>query len=186
MIMSIEEIKVRIAGSGGQGTLSAGIILANSFFYNNFKVFQTQSYGAAVRGEIAACDVIISSGEIYEINMDTVDYLLIMNKSSFEAYRSNLIKDGTLIIFDSLLKELKPLMKNSDYQIYALNDEMILKEIKSPLPLSISLIGGFLKLINQIPLETVENAIKKNLSANHNELNVKALQLGFQNIKRIN
>ena len=45
--------------------------------------------------------------------------------------------------------------------------------------------GGFLKLTNRIRLESVENAIKKNLSPKLYELNVKALQLGFENINTI-
>ena len=144
--MALEEIKIRIAGSGGQGIVSAGIILANSFFLKNFQVFQTQSYGAAVRGSSAACDVIISSREIYEVNMDLVDYLLVMNKSSFHIYRSNLIEDGSLLLLNSLIKNTQEDVKNCKFEIFLLDDEKILEEIKSPLPLSISLLGGFLKI----------------------------------------
>ena len=185
MIMTNKEIKIRIAGSGGQGIVSAGMILANSYFLNNFQVFQTQTYGAAVRGETAACDVIVSSSEIYEINMNQIDYLLIMNKSSFEAYKSNLIEKGTIILFDSLLKELSLLLKNNSFQIFTLNDEKILKEITSPLPLSISLLGGFIKQTDQISLETIEKVIKNNLSEKYLEINIKALKLGYESIKKV-
>ena len=183
--MVLEEIKIRIAGSGGQGIVSAGIILANSFFLKKFQVFQTQTYGAAVRGSSAACDVIISSREIYEVNMDRVNYLLVMNKSSFNAYRLNLIEGGAILILNSLLNNSQVDIKNRHLQVYLLNDEKILKEIKSPLPLSMSLIGGFLKITDLISLDIVEDAIKKNLSQKYHEINVKALKLGFQNIKKI-
>ena len=75
--------------------------------------------------------------------------------------------------------------ENYHFSSYVLNDKKILEEIKSVLPLSISLIGGFFKITNLISLETVNNAIKMNLSEKYYENNIKALKLGYENIKKI-
>ncbi|NHI94666.1 MAG: hypothetical protein EAX96_19400 [Candidatus Lokiarchaeota archaeon] len=179
------DIKIRIAGSGGQGIISAGIIIANAFFLKKFHVLQTESYGAAVRGSTAACNVIISLNPINEINMDEINYLLVMNKTSFEAYISNLIDGGTIILFESLWKEIKHLIKKVKLKVYVLNDMEIIDVIGSALPLSISLIGGFLKLVNLIPLEIVNEVIKNNLSQKNNVINIKALKLGYEKIIKI-
>ncbi|HPX10325.1 MAG TPA: 2-oxoacid:acceptor oxidoreductase family protein, partial [Candidatus Cloacimonas sp.] len=57
--------EVRLSGSGGQGLILAGIILAKAAVLENRKVTQTQSYGPESRGGYSHADVIISDKEIY-------------------------------------------------------------------------------------------------------------------------
>lgn len=101
-MMKFDELKIRITGSGGQGIITAGIILADSFFLKEYKVLQTQTYGAAVRGSSAICDIIISSNEIYEFTLDEFNFLLVMNKPSFIIYHPKLEKSGGILLLKSL------------------------------------------------------------------------------------
>ncbi len=49
------------SGSGGQGVITASIILAEAaVLYENLNSVQSQSYGAAARGGATRSDVIIS------------------------------------------------------------------------------------------------------------------------------
>lgn len=69
-----------------------------------------------------------------------------------------------------------------EISVYVINDEPILSQIISPLPLSLSLIGGLTKIIGVIPLNLVEEVIKRNLSQRFYSENIKALRLGFENL----
>ncbi|MCB5266473.1 MAG: 2-oxoacid:acceptor oxidoreductase family protein, partial [Candidatus Cloacimonetes bacterium] len=50
--------EIRLSGSGGQGLILGGIILARAAVLDNHKVTQTQSYGPESRGGYSRADVI--------------------------------------------------------------------------------------------------------------------------------
>ena len=53
--------EIRLAGSGGQGLILAGVILAEAAgIYDGKFVCQTQSYGPAARGGASKAEVVIS------------------------------------------------------------------------------------------------------------------------------
>jgi 2-oxoglutarate ferredoxin oxidoreductase subunit gamma len=55
--------RVVFSGSGGQGVITAAIILAEAAaLHENLNAVQTQSYGPEARGGATRADVIISEG----------------------------------------------------------------------------------------------------------------------------
>ena len=53
--------EICLSGSGGQGLILAGIILAEAAgIYDGFEITQTQSYGPEARGGASRAEVIIS------------------------------------------------------------------------------------------------------------------------------
>ena len=60
----MERYEVRLSGSGGQGLIFAGIILAEAAGIHDGKyVCQTQSYGPEARGGASKSEVVISDGK---------------------------------------------------------------------------------------------------------------------------
>jgi 2-oxoglutarate ferredoxin oxidoreductase subunit gamma len=57
----MEKYEVRLSGSGGQGLLLAGIILAEGAINDGKNAVQTQSYGPEARGGASKSEVIIST-----------------------------------------------------------------------------------------------------------------------------
>ena len=56
-----ERYEIRLSGSGGQGLITAGIILAEAAGIHDSKfVCQTQSYGPEARGGASRAEVVIS------------------------------------------------------------------------------------------------------------------------------
>ena len=71
----------RLAGEGGQGLITAGIILAAAAAeYTQYNATQTQSYGPESRGGASKADVIISDEDIDYPEMKTADYLVLWPK----------------------------------------------------------------------------------------------------------
>lgn len=58
-------IEIRLSGSGGQGLLLCGIILAEAAILEGLNAVQTQSYGPEARGGASKSEVIISQSEIF-------------------------------------------------------------------------------------------------------------------------
>ena len=60
-----ERFEIRLAGTGGQGAILAGILLADAAVRDGKNVVQTQSYGPEARGGASRSEVVISTQEIH-------------------------------------------------------------------------------------------------------------------------
>ena len=58
------QLELRLSGSGGQGLITAGIILAEAALKDQKNAIQTQSYGPEARGGASKAEVIISDEAI--------------------------------------------------------------------------------------------------------------------------
>lgn len=95
--------KTAFAGSGGQGVLSMGYILAFAAMRDKMNVTYLPSYGAEVRGGTANCTVCVSDEEIASPVASSPDYAVVLNKPSMVKYQKLLKKDGIMLINSSLV-----------------------------------------------------------------------------------
>jgi 2-oxoglutarate ferredoxin oxidoreductase subunit gamma len=94
--------KIIIAGSGGQGVMLLGKVLAQAALRTGKNTTYFPSYGAEVRGGTAYCMVVISDEEIGSPYIQKADTLIILNQPSLEKFRHRLAKKGSLIVNSSL------------------------------------------------------------------------------------
>jgi 2-oxoisovalerate ferredoxin oxidoreductase beta subunit len=100
------ELRIKIAGFGGQGVLSLGLILAAMGKQRNFNVSWLPSYGPEMRGGTANCAIIVNRGTIGSPIVDSnCDLLLILNKPSLEKYLPELGENGVLFYDSSTIEE---------------------------------------------------------------------------------
>lgn len=99
--------EIRIAGSGGQGIVLAGIMLAEAAILDGMYVAQTQNYGPEARGGNSISEVIVSDEEIDYPEALSLDVLVALTQ---EACVRNLpdMKEGGLVIVDSNLVRWVP------------------------------------------------------------------------------
>jgi 2-oxoglutarate ferredoxin oxidoreductase subunit gamma len=98
---------IRLSGSGGQGLVLAGVILAEALgIYEGKNVSQTQSYGPEARGGASRSDVVVSDGEIYYPKSVEVDLLLCLTQESCDQYYPSLKEDGILIVDSDKVRQL--------------------------------------------------------------------------------
>lgn len=96
------EYRIIIAGTGGQGILFMGKVLAQAGMLEGKQVTWFPSYGAEMRGGTANCTLIISEDMIYSPVLINPDILIAMNCPSLERFQPVLKKKG-LLFFDSSL-----------------------------------------------------------------------------------
>lgn len=169
--------RIIIAGSGGQGIMLLGKILAEAAMREDKHVTWLPSYGAEVRGGTAHCMVVISDREIGSPYVGQADTLIVMNSPSLEKFQGRLKNKGLLILNSSLAK--KDIRRNAHTLRHPFTDTAVgLGNIKVANMLALGCLIAKKKLVN---LKTVFRVIadfapsdKKDLI----EINKKALEKG--------
>lgn len=98
----LKEISILVAGSGGQGIVLLGKLIAHGGMIEGKNVTCFPSYGAEVRGGTANSTVIISDQMIGSPIIQNPDILIVMNNASLERFQPKLKANG-LMIYDSSL-----------------------------------------------------------------------------------
>ena len=97
---------LKMAGFGGQGVLSMGIILARAACTAGKFVSWYPSYGPEQRGGTANCAVVVSGHPIGSPAVSDLDVLVAMNRPSLEKFLGNM-KPGGLLLYDSSIGDVK-------------------------------------------------------------------------------
>ena len=175
--MNLFRKEFRLSGSGGQGLISAGIILAKAAVIEGYKVTQTQSYGPEARGGSSRADVIISNNEIYFPEATHYDYLIALTQEATDKYLFDLKEDGMLLIDSSYVKNLGMTVNNL---IEIEFSDITLERLGSILPMNIVTLSCIVKHSGLISDKSLEKAIKETLKPSLHEMNIKAMKLGFE------
>ncbi len=96
----IDPVQVRFSGAGGQGLITAGVILAEAAMLDGQNVVQTQTYGPEARLGSSKSEVIVSRATIAYPEVTVPDVLLCMSAESARKYAPE-TGPATLVIFDS-------------------------------------------------------------------------------------
>jgi 2-oxoglutarate ferredoxin oxidoreductase subunit gamma len=94
--------EVLIAGFGGQGVVTAGLLLANAALAEGREVAWAPSYGPEMRGGPVHCTVIVSSDRIGSPEVSLADSLLVMDRDSLDRFGTR-VKPGGLFVLNSTL-----------------------------------------------------------------------------------
>ncbi len=98
-----EEQNVKIAGFGGQGVLSTGILLANCAIAEGLRTTWLPSYGAEMRGGTANASVNISHEAIGAPIVSQPNVLLALNLPSLDAFEETVRPGGHILVNSSLV-----------------------------------------------------------------------------------
>jgi len=166
---------IRLSGSGGQGLILMGIILAEAIgIYDGKYVAQTQSYGPEARGGSSKAEVVVSDAEIDYPKAMQLDLLLAMNQKSCDDYYMDLKPDGILIV-DSTFVNQVPLPK-----AYRIPFTRIAREnLKREMVANIAALGAIAKLTTIVTPKAIETAVLARVPKGTEKLNRDALRAGM-------
>ena len=97
----------RFSGTGGQGLITAGIILAEAALLDDKLAVQSQSYGPEARGGSSKAEAIISDEPIYFGRVICPDTLLVMSQEAANKYTAD-CDANTTVITDTLFVDQVP------------------------------------------------------------------------------
>ncbi|MDT8297120.1 MAG: 2-oxoacid:acceptor oxidoreductase family protein [Spirochaetaceae bacterium] len=93
-------LKLIFTGVGGQGIITAGIVLAETVVIEEGRhATQSQSYGAEARGGLTRTDVIISDSEVLFPKIEQAHVLATLHQRGYLAH-SNTLRPGGILIYD--------------------------------------------------------------------------------------
>ena len=131
--------RVIFSGSGGQGLMFIGKLLANMMLDKSPNITFFPSYGAEVRGGTSNCQVILSSDEIASPVVSKADTLVLMNQPSVERFISSIDENGTAFINSSMAD-----VDSNGTNIVAIEASDIAHEIGSVRSANVVLFGAYL------------------------------------------
>ena len=177
--------EILLAGSGGQGVILTGKMLAEAAVGEGWNATYIPAYGAEVRGGTAHCHVKIGQRQIGTPIVEDATLILAMNEPSYRAFSPLLRKGSTLVINSSLVPKVgkHPGIKIVSLELTKIASEM--GSLRSANMLALGLCAGLLGLKDHEQLKELLTAKlgKKNPAMLDTNLRIleKGIDLGEEN-----
>ena len=171
--MKQTQTEIRLAGNGGQGLITAGIILAEAAILDNKNVVQSQSYGPEARGGASRAEIIIANGPIFFPKATWVDILLAMSQKASDQYSFNL-KVGGIFIVDTTYVNQIPTSSALAIPISSRTREKFGKELFS----NIVALGVICEATKVVTAQALQAAISARVPDGTEKLNAEAFTFG--------
>jgi 2-oxoglutarate ferredoxin oxidoreductase subunit gamma len=174
----MERIRLVFSGSGGQGVITAAIIMAEAaVIYDGLNAVQSQSYGPEARGGATRSDVIVSNAAINFPKVIQPNILVTLTQEAYNKF-SGIIRPGGLLLTDTrfVTIERKVDAQQREIPIY----ETVMSEIGKPIVFNICMLGALVALTDVVRPQSVMKTIKTRIPESFFDMNQKAFDLGIQ------
>ncbi|MGD8989843.1 MAG: 2-oxoacid:acceptor oxidoreductase family protein [Desulfobacterales bacterium] len=173
----MERCRMVFSGSGGQGVITAAIILAEAaVIYNGLNAVQSQSYGAEARGGATRSDIIISDTVIHYPKVIQPNVLVCLTQEAYNKFYS-IIRPGGLLISDTRYVQTEKKVDAQQKEI-AMYDSVIDK-IGKPIVFNICMLGAVIAITELIDPESIMKALENRIPPDFLEMNRQALDIGM-------
>jgi 2-oxoglutarate ferredoxin oxidoreductase subunit gamma len=169
------------SGSGGQGVITAAIVLAEAaVIQENKTAVQTQAYGAAARGGATRSDVIISEEVINFPKVIQPNVLVCLTQEAYNKFYP-IIRPGGLLITDSRYVSLhnKVDARQRELPLY----RTVMEAVGKPIVFNICMLGAVIGLTEVVEPESIMKTLETRIPADFLDMNRKALELGLSLVK---
>ena len=167
--------ELRLSGSGGQGVITAAIILAEAAVSEGKEAVQSQSYGPEARGGASKSEVIIDTEPIYHPHVEQPDMVLAMTQQAADKYYTDLKPDGLLVLDTDLVPKPPQFAKTVRIPI----TKLAVEEVGKSLYANMVALGAVVRLTNIVTLEAAKDSVRRRVPPHTVDANMKAVQLGY-------
>lgn len=177
----MERCRLVFSGSGGQGVITAAIILAEAaVLHEGLVATQSQSYGPEARGGATRSDVIISESEIYFPKVTQPNILVCLTQEAYNKFYTITRPGGILIVDNHYVTTSKKVDAiQRELPIY----ESVMKEIGKPIVLNICMLGTVIGITRLVKPESIMKTLQYRISPDFFAINQKALDIGMDMVK---
>src|ERR1700746_1813864 len=170
--------EIRVAGFGGQGVILSAIVLgkAASIYENGFATM-TQNFGPEARGGACSAQLVLSDSAVLYPYVTRPDIMVVMSQEAYNRFAPELKPQGLLIIEEDLVRvsDLK-----GDPKVYSIPATRIAEELGKRMVLNSVMVGFFTAVTKLLTPEAVRKAVADSVPPSFRELNLKALEKGFE------
>lgn len=178
--------EIIIAGFGGQGVLSMGMIIAYGGMIEGKEVSWMPSYGPEMRGGTANCIVITGDEPVSSPIVSMFDTVVVFNQPSLDKFEPK-VKPGGLLMYEEESIINPP--TRIDITALPIPASRTAVELKNQKVINLVMLGAFLAIKKVIKPETATKALYKVLPERHHHLiplNKRAMQKGMDLAKNLN
>ena len=173
----MERCRMVFSGSGGQGVITAAIILAEAaVIYENLNAVQSQSYGAEARGGATRSDIIISDSVIHFPKVIQPNVLVCLTQSAYNKFYP-IIRPGGLLITDARFVQIEKKVdaQQKEIEMY----ETVMAKIGKPIVFNICMLGAVIALTGLVKPESIMKVLEHRIPQDFLEMNRQALDIGL-------
>jgi 2-oxoglutarate ferredoxin oxidoreductase subunit gamma len=174
----MERCRMVFSGSGGQGVITAAIILAEAaVMHEGLTAVQTQAYGAAARGGATRTDVIISDTTINFPKVIQPNVLVCLTQESYNKF-FDIIRPGGLMITDTryVQTQLKVDAIQRELPMY----ETVMDQIGKPIVFNICMLGAVIGITRLVKPESIMQVLETRIPSGFLDMNRQALEIGLK------
>jgi 2-oxoglutarate ferredoxin oxidoreductase subunit gamma len=174
----MKRCRLVFSGSGGQGVITAAIILAEAaVIYEDRIAVQSQAYGPAARGGATRSDVIVSNSAINYPKVDQPNVLVCLTQEAYNTFYP-IIRPGGLLITDSryVKTHRKVDARQKELPMY----QAVMEKIGKPIVFNICMLGAVISLTDLVKSESIMKVLENRIPGSFLEINRNALDLGMR------
>lgn len=175
--MNMEKCRLVFSGSGGQGLITAAIILAEAaVLHENLNAVQSQSYGAEARGGATRSDIIISDTVIRFPKVNQANVLVCLSQNAYNSFYP-IIRPGGLLITDGRFVQIEKKVdaQQKEIQMYG----TIMAKIGKPIVFNICMLGAVVALTELVKSESIMKVLEHRVPQEFLDMNRRALDIGL-------
>ena len=174
----MERQRIVFSGAGGQGVITAGIILAESaVLHEGLNATQAQSYGPEARGGATRSDVIISDSEIRYPKVVQPNILITLTQEAYNKYVS-IVRPGGMVLADARFVTLSNAVDAR--QIALPMHQRVMERIGRPIVFNICMLGALLGVTELVKADSILAVLERRIARDFFEINRQALELGLE------
>jgi len=180
----MERCRIIFSGSGGQGVITAAIILAEAaVLCEGLNAVQSQSYGPEARGGSSRSDVIIADTDIRFPKVIQPNILVCLTQEAYNKF-SELIRPGGLLLTDNhyVTQEKKVDARQVGLDMH----KKVMDKLGRPIVFNICMLGALIELTQLIKPESIMKVLDIRIPASFLDLNKRALKLGQKLVENYN
>ncbi len=152
------DLRIRVAGFGGQGVLLAGEVLAEAGLDAGLEVSWLPSYGPEMRSGTSNCHIRLSHEPIDSPLVTSPNMLLAMNEPSLKKFVATVQPGGWILYNGDAIPED---CKRDDVRALAFPFTQIADELGEPRVANMVILGTLLEITGVLPQASVESALHR-------------------------
>jgi 2-oxoisovalerate ferredoxin oxidoreductase beta subunit len=152
------DLRIRVAGFGGQGVLLAGEVLAEAGLDAGLEVSWLPSYGPEMRSGTSNCHIRLSHEPIDSPLVTSPNMLLAMNEPSLKKFVAT-VQPGGWILYNG--DAIPDDCKRDDVRALAFPFTQIADELGEPRVANMVILGTLLEITGVLPQASVESALHR-------------------------
>ena len=172
-------IELVLSGTGGQGILVMGQLLAQAALMEDLNVVWLPSYGPETRGGTSDCSVIVSSDPIGSPVIRSPDILVAMHQIALDQHLGSLRREGLLVVNSSLAQAPA---SHGGSRIVSVPASEVAFELGDIRVANMVAVGALIAASPHLNADTVKQALSEIMPERHKKLlplNLKALERGM-------